>query len=88
MVSGSKQTHQMTARDGGILEERNYYDALENFVDDSAMLKYKRKERRNTNVRVEAACERKEGYGRCPTTNVCTTGPVAIEHGGMMSHRL
>ena len=48
------------ARDGGILEERNYYDALENFVDDSAMLKYKRKERRNTNVRVEAAYERRE----------------------------
>ena len=48
------------ARDGGIFEERNYYDALENFVDDSAMLKYKRKERRNTNVRVEAAYERRE----------------------------
>ena len=48
------------ARDGGIFEERNYYDALENFVDDSAMLKYKRKERRNTNVRVEAAHERRE----------------------------
>ena len=48
------------ARDGGILEERNYYDALENLVDDSAMLKYKRKERRNTNVRVEAAYERRE----------------------------
>ena len=48
------------ARDGGILEERNYYDALENFVDDSAMLKYKRKERRNTDVRVEAAYERRE----------------------------
>ena len=48
------------ARDGGIFEERNYYDALENFVDDSAILKYKRKERRNTNVRVEAAYERRE----------------------------
>ena len=48
------------ARDGGIFEERNYYDALENFVDDSAMLKYKRKERRNINVRVEAAYERRE----------------------------
>ena len=48
------------ARDGGILEERNYYDALENFVDDSALLKYKRKEIRNTNVRVEASYERRE----------------------------
>ena len=48
------------ARDGGILEERNYYDALEDFVDDSALLKYKRKEIRNTNVRVEASYERRE----------------------------
>ena len=48
------------ARDGGILEERNYYDALEDFVDDSALLNYKRKEIRNTNVRVEASYERRE----------------------------
>ena len=48
------------ARDGGILEERNYYDVLEDFVDDSALLKYKRKEIRNTNVRVEASYERRE----------------------------
>ena len=48
------------ARDGGIFEERNYYDALEIFLDDSAMLKYKRKEGRNTNVRVEAAYKRRE----------------------------
>ena len=48
------------ARDGGILEERNYYDALEDFVDDSALLKYKRNEIRNTNVRVEASYERRE----------------------------
>ena len=48
------------ARDGGIFEERNYYDALENFEDDSAMLKYKRKEGRNTNVRVEAAYDRRK----------------------------
>ena len=48
------------ARDGGILEERNYYDALEDFVDDSDLLNYKRKEIRNTNVRVEASYERRE----------------------------
>ena len=48
------------ARDSGILEERNYYDALEDFVDDSALLNYKRKEIRNTNVRVEASYERRE----------------------------
>ena len=48
------------ARDGGILEERNYYDALEDFVDDLALLNYKRKEIRNTNVRVEASYERRE----------------------------
>ena len=48
------------ARDGGILEERNYYDALEDFVDDSALFNYKRKEIRNTNVRVEASYERRE----------------------------
>ena len=48
------------ARDSGILEERNYYDALEDFEDDSALLNYKRKEIRNTNVRVEASYERRE----------------------------
>ena len=59
VVLGSKQTYQRTP-DGGILEERNYYDALEDFVDDSALLNYKRKEIRNTNVRVEASYERRE----------------------------
>ena len=47
-------------RDSGILEERNYYDALEDFVDDSVLLNYKRKEIRNTNARVEASYERRE----------------------------
>ena len=82
MVSGSKQTYQMSARGGGILEERNYYDALENFVDDSAMLKYKRKEIRNTNVRVEAAYERREVTVDVPLPMYVTTGPVAIEPAG------
>ena len=48
------------ARDSGILEERNYYDALEDFVDDSVLLDYKRKEIRNTNARVEASYERRK----------------------------
>ena len=48
------------ARDSGILEERNYYDALEDFVDDSVLLNYQRKEIRNTNARVEASYERRE----------------------------
>ena len=47
-------------RDSGILEQRNYYDALEDFVDDSVPLNYPRKEIRNTNARVEASYERRE----------------------------
>ena len=82
MVSGSKQTASNDARDGGILEERNYYDALENFEDDSAMLKYKRKERRNTDVRVEAACERKEVTVDVPLQMYVQPDRVAIEHEG------
>ena len=48
------------ARDSGILEERNYYDVLEDFVDDSVLLNYQRKEIRNTNARMEASYERRE----------------------------
>ena len=47
-------------RNNEILEERNYYDALEDFVDDSVPLNYPRKEIRNTNARVEASYERRE----------------------------
>ena len=48
------------ARDSGILEERNYYDALDDIVDDSVLLNYQREEIRNTNARVEASYERRE----------------------------
>ena len=48
------------ARDGGVLEERNYYDVLDDIVDDSVLLNYKGNEIRNTNAGVEASYERKE----------------------------
>ena len=48
------------ARDSGILKERNYYDALDDIVDDSVLLNYQRKEIRNTNARVEASYEKRE----------------------------
>ena len=59
MVLGSKQTSN-DARDSGLLEERNYYDVLDDIVDDSVLLNYKRKEIRNTNAGVEASYERRE----------------------------
>ena len=48
------------ARDSGLREERNYYDVLDDSVEDSVLLNYKKNEIRNTNAGVEASYERKE----------------------------
>ena len=43
------------ALDSRVIEERNYYDALDDIVDDSVLLNYQRKEIRNTNTLVEVS---------------------------------
>ena len=48
------------ARDSRLLEERNYYDVLDDIVDDAVLLNYKKNEIRNTNAGVEASYERRE----------------------------
>ena len=41
-------------------EERNYYDVLDDIVDDAVLLNYKKNEIRNTNAGVEASYKRRE----------------------------
>ena len=43
------------ALDSRVIEERNYYDALDDIVDDSVLLNYQRKQIRNTNTLVEVS---------------------------------
>ena len=67
------------ALDGRVIEERNYYDALDDIVDNSVLLNYQRKVIRNTSTLVEVSPNTGGSFSGCQTGYTCTTGPVDNE---------